>query len=54
MVCLENMFINNLNKGDNDDDDDNNNNNNSIVILLDGLTEQMQIRKLHKLHINIT
>jgi hypothetical protein len=33
MVCLRNIFINTLHKGDNDDDDDddnNNNNNNNI------------------------
>jgi hypothetical protein len=28
MVCLRNICINTLNKGDNDDDDDDNNNNN--------------------------
>ena len=36
MVCLRNMCINTLHKGDNDndddDDDDNNNNNNNIII----------------------
>ena len=29
MVCLRNICINTLHKGDNDDDDDNNNNNNN-------------------------
>jgi len=33
MVCLRNMSINTLHKGDDDDDDDdNNNNNNSFVV----------------------
>ena len=30
MVCLGNMCMNTLHKGDNDDDDDNDNNNNNI------------------------
>ena len=29
MVCLRNVFINTLHKGDNDDNDDDNNNNNN-------------------------
>ena len=29
MVCLGNMCMDTLHKGDNDDDDDNNNNNNN-------------------------
>jgi len=29
MVCLGNMCVDTLHKGDNDDDDDNNNNNNN-------------------------
>jgi len=29
MVCLRNISINTLHKGDDDDDDDNNNNNNN-------------------------
>ena len=29
MVCLRNICINTLHKGDNDDDDDDNNNNNN-------------------------
>ena len=34
IVCLRNMSINTLHKGDDDDDDDdnNNNNNNNIII----------------------
>jgi len=30
MVCLRNICINTLHKGDNDDDDDDNNNNNKL------------------------
>ena len=30
MVCLRNICVNTLHKGDNDDDDNNNNNNNNI------------------------
>jgi len=29
MVCLRNIYINTLHKGDDDDDDDDNNNNNN-------------------------
>ena len=36
MVCLRNICINTLHKGDNDDDDDddNNNNNNNLLVLV--------------------
>ena len=33
MVCLRNICINTLHKGDNDDDDDNNNNSNVFLII---------------------
>jgi hypothetical protein len=32
MVCLGNICINTLYKGDDDDDDDNNNNNNNVKV----------------------
>jgi len=32
MVCLRNICINTLHKGDNDNDNDNNNNNNNIFL----------------------
>jgi hypothetical protein len=32
MVCLGNMCMDTLHKGDNDDDDDYNNNNNNVLI----------------------
>jgi hypothetical protein len=32
MVCLGNICINTLHKGDDDDDDDNNNNNNNNLL----------------------
>ena len=32
MVCLRNMSINTLHKGDDDDDDDDNNNNNNCYV----------------------
>jgi hypothetical protein len=31
MVCLGNMYVDTLHKGENDDDDDNNNNNNNAI-----------------------
>jgi hypothetical protein len=34
MVCLRNICINTLHKGDNDDDNNNNNNNNELMQLL--------------------
>ena len=38
MVCLGNICINNLHKGDNDDDDDDNNNNNNNIFNSNGLS----------------
>ena len=34
MVCLRNICINTLHKGDKDDDDDNNNNNNNNNVII--------------------
>ena len=34
MVCLGNMCMDTVHKGDNDDDDDNNNNNNNNMMLI--------------------
>jgi hypothetical protein len=33
MVCLGNMCMDTMHKGDDDDDDDNNNNNNLTILL---------------------
>jgi len=34
MVCLGNICINTLHKGDNDDDDDDDDDNNNIIIII--------------------
>ena len=33
MVCLRNMCVDTIHKGDNDDDDDNNNNNSQVCVV---------------------
>jgi len=52
MVCLRNICINTLHKGDDDDDDDDNNNNNNSVTFICVLTQKIegQLHKQHKLH----
>ena len=45
IVCLRNMSINTLHKGDDDDDDDNNNNNNKVTIITYFLYPYSQFRQ---------
>jgi len=52
MVCLRNICINTLHKGD--DDDDNNNNNNNNKLLMGCHLVALVIMHVHKYEIKIT
>jgi hypothetical protein len=44
MVCLRNIYINTLHKGDKDDDDDDDDNNNKyLLIQMRGMNIQIQV-----------
>ena len=47
IVCLRNMSINTLHKGDDDDNNNNNNNNNNVIIIIIINTETNDISTMN-------